>query len=73
VRDEPGGTRSEDPPGSLPPPTKSVDAATDQGPREPNDEADPIEQLRRLGELRDTGVVTEEQFEAKREELLRRI
>jgi hypothetical protein len=34
---------------------------------------DPIEQLRRLGELRDTGVITPDQFEAKRAELLGRI
>jgi Bacterial PH domain/Short C-terminal domain len=35
--------------------------------------ADPIEQLRRLGELRDAGVVTPEEFEAKKAELLGRL
>lgn len=34
---------------------------------------DPLEALRRLGELRDAGVVTEAEFEAKKAELLRRI
>lgn len=35
--------------------------------------ADPIEQLKRLGELRDAGVVTPEEFEAKKAELLARL
>lgn len=35
--------------------------------------ADPIEQLGKLGELRDAGVVTTEEFEAKKAELLRRL
>jgi len=35
-------------------------------------EPDPIEQLRRLGELRDAGIVTEEEFAAKKAEVLRR-
>ena len=34
---------------------------------------DPIEQLRKLGELRDAGVVTPEEFEAKKTELLSRL
>jgi hypothetical protein len=34
---------------------------------------DPIEQLRRLGELRDAGVVTEAEFAAKKAEVLRRL
>ncbi|MDQ1521461.1 MAG: hypothetical protein QOI55_2534 [Actinomycetota bacterium] len=38
-----------------------------------NDPTDPIEQIRRLGELRDAGYITPEQFEAKRTELLGRI
>lgn len=44
-------------------------------PAEPDTPAsdDPVEQLRKLGELRDSGVITPEQFETKREELLRRI
>ena len=32
-----------------------------------------IEQIRRLGELRDAGIVTEEEFAAKKAELLRRL
>ncbi len=35
--------------------------------------ADPIEQLKRLGELRDAGVVTAEEFEAKKADLLARL
>lgn len=35
--------------------------------------ADPIEQLKKLGELRDAGVVTEEEFEQKKSDLLRRM
>ena len=34
---------------------------------------DPIVLLRRLGELRDAGIVTQEEFEAKKTELLRRL
>jgi hypothetical protein len=34
---------------------------------------DPIEQLRKLGELRDAGVVTPEEFETKKRDLLGRI
>jgi hypothetical protein len=34
---------------------------------------DPIEQLRRLGELRDAGIVTEEEFAAKKAEVLGRL
>lgn len=36
-------------------------------------DSDPIEQLRRLGELRDAGIVTEEEFTAKKAEVLRRL
>ena len=35
--------------------------------------ADPLEQLHKLGELRDAGLVTDEEFEAKKAELLRRV
>jgi hypothetical protein len=35
--------------------------------------ADPMEQLRKLGELHDSGVVSDEEFEAKKAELLGRI
>ena len=69
VRDKPGGTRSEDPPGTLAPPAR--ESPSSGGPA--SSESDPIEQLRKLGELRDAGVITPEQFEAKRVELLGRI
>lgn len=36
-------------------------------------DSDPIEQLRRLGELRDAGIVTDEEFAAKKAEMLRRL
>lgn len=35
--------------------------------------ADPIEQLAQLGKLKDAGIVTEQEFEAKKAELLARI
>jgi hypothetical protein len=35
--------------------------------------ADPIEQLRKLGELRDAGIVTDAEFEAKKADLLSRM
>jgi hypothetical protein len=34
---------------------------------------DPIDQLRRLGELRDAGIVTEQEFAAKKAEMLARL
>ena len=34
---------------------------------------DPVEQIRRLAELRDQGLLTEDEFQAKRTELLGRI
>jgi hypothetical protein len=34
---------------------------------------DPVEQIRKLGELRDAGILTQEEFEAKKADLLRRI
>ena len=74
VRDKPGGTRSADPPGALPVPIPASKSPLAPAPAASDaDDPDPIEQLRRLGELRDAGVVTPEQFDAKREELLRRI
>ena len=36
-------------------------------------EPDALEQLRKLGELRGTGVLTEAEFDAKKAELLRRV
>lgn len=34
---------------------------------------DALEQIRKLGELRDAGLVTDEEFESKKAELLRRV
>ena len=34
---------------------------------------DPIEQIRRLGELRDEGLLTDDEFELKKNELLGRL
>lgn len=36
-------------------------------------ERDPVEQLRKLGELRDAGVLSDDEFEAKKAELLGQI
>jgi Short C-terminal domain len=36
-------------------------------------QADALQQLAKLGELRDSGVISEAEFEAKKAELLRRI
>jgi Short C-terminal domain len=36
-------------------------------------QADVLEQLRKLGELRDSGVISPEEFEAKKAELLKRV
>ena len=51
-------------PAALPPgaPQQTTDA-----------DSDPIEQLRRLGELKDAGIVTEEEFTAKKAEMLKRL
>jgi len=38
-----------------------------------DEQGDPMDQLRKLGELRDAGVVTAEEFEAKKAELLGRL
>jgi len=55
-----------------------MDAAHQTGQQEPTEtapflNADPMAQLKQLGELRDAGVVTPEEFEAKKAEILRRI
>ena len=47
-------------------------APTDPG-RSAGASADPVEQIRKLAELRDQGLLTEEEFQAKRTELLGRI
>jgi Short C-terminal domain len=48
------------------PPSSAPAARTDA-------EADPLEALRKLGELRDAGIVTPEEFEAKKVDLLSRL
>ena len=37
------------------------------------EEKDPLEQLEKLGKLRDAGIITEEEFKQKKEEILKRI
>jgi hypothetical protein len=39
----------------------------------PRPQADPIDQLKRLAELRDAGVLSDEEFETKKAELLARM
>ena len=39
-------------------------------PRPPRRRADPVEQLTKLGELRDSGVLTEEEFAAQKAKIL---
>jgi hypothetical protein len=46
---------------------------TSSGPGAPPPDADVLEQLRKLGELRKAGVLTGAEFEAKKAELLGRI
>jgi Short C-terminal domain len=49
-----------------------AEEATSEGTSTPT-AGDPIEQIRRLAALRDQGIVSEEEFERKKELLLRRI
>jgi uncharacterized membrane protein YeaQ/YmgE (transglycosylase-associated protein family) len=44
-----------------------------RGPGVGKDTADPVEELKRLGDLRDRGVLTDDEFERKKAELLARI
>jgi hypothetical protein len=43
------------------------------GAEETSPVADPLEAIRRLGELRDSGLISSEEFEAKKAELLARL
>lgn len=54
-------------------PPQSPPAAPQAAAPPPAAAADPIEQLKRLGELRDAGIVTDAEFEAKKAELLSRM
>ncbi len=53
---------------------EEAEQAAPQGgaPAEPDTERDTLEQLKKLGELRDSGVLTEEEFEAQKKQLLGR-
>jgi hypothetical protein len=55
----------------VPPPLQPAQAPSAAGATPPDPDA--LEQLRKLGELRDTGVLTNAEFEAKKAELLGRI
>jgi hypothetical protein len=59
--------------GLPPPPINSAPAATPADNRPARPAENPMDQLRKLGELRDAGVVTAEEFEAKKAELLAHI
>lgn len=56
-------------------PTSPIHASVGQVPTEPASapSSDPIEQIRRLAELRDLGAITTEEFEAKKSDLLKLI
>jgi hypothetical protein len=54
-------------------PADSPVAAAEPASSSPATATDPIDQLRRLGELRDAGIVTEEEFTAKKAEILSRL
>jgi hypothetical protein len=56
---------------SVSPPTEPTPARTSQ-PATPAAN-DPLDQIRRLAELRDQGIITEQEFAAKKAELLDRI
>ena len=42
-------------------------------PEQASSSADPIDQLQRLGQLRDAGILTEDEFQAKKSEILSRM
>lgn len=63
-----GGFAQQQPPAQQPP-AQPVQPVTPQPAAEPS----PIEQLERLAKLRDAGVVTPEEFEAKKAEILKRL
>jgi Short C-terminal domain len=58
---------------AVPPPLQVVPTASLSGAASPAPSADVLEQLRRLGELRTAGVLTDAEFEAKKAELLGRL
>jgi Short C-terminal domain len=52
---------------------EAVEAAIAQSGAPASQAADPMDQLRRLGELRDAGLITPQELEAKKSELLFRM
>lgn len=64
-----GGTGGYTPPAPPAPPTPPASGAPAGGQTEP----DPIEQLQKLNALRKSGAISEEEFQQKKQELLKRI
>lgn len=58
---------------SVPTGTSIPAQTATEHPRESPSAPDPFEQLRKLGELRDAGILTPEEFEAKKEQILNRM
>lgn len=58
---------------SVPTGTSTPAQTATEHPRESPSAPDPFEQLRKLGELRDAGILTPEEFEAKKEQILNRM
>jgi hypothetical protein len=61
------------PPNSLPPAAEQLTSGPKLTTPQHNLQGDPVEQLRTLGELRQAGLLSDEEFEAKKAELLGRI
>jgi hypothetical protein len=60
--------------GTFPPPPAALHDPTTSGPAKPHaDRADVLEQIRKLGELRDAGLLTADKFEALKIDLLSRL
>lgn len=53
--------------------TETAAASPTAGPGTPSASVDAMAQLKQLGELRDAGILTADEFESKKAELLRRI
>lgn len=58
---------------TLPPPLDAGRTPKAEQPLASGPSADALEQLRKLGELRDSGVLTQQEFEAKKADLLGRV
>ena len=57
----------------APPPVGEEASAASSPPAQLRQTPDPLDALRKLGELRDAGILTPEEFEAKKTELLKRV